>query len=79
MAEKVAIRKCFLVCCELVSSISNNWVAIRKVVETLPPSARPRVQPAKPLARASVSMSRPQQRRKAPRLTLTHSSAGEYS
>jgi hypothetical protein len=24
MAEKVAIRKSFLVCCELVSSISNN-------------------------------------------------------
>jgi hypothetical protein len=27
--EIVAIRKCFLVCCERVSSISNNWVAIR--------------------------------------------------
>ena len=26
--KKVAIRKCFLVCCERVSSISNNWVAI---------------------------------------------------
>src|SRR5271156_1583411 len=26
--KKVAIRKCFLVCCERVSSISNIWVAI---------------------------------------------------
>src|SRR5271170_6422906 len=26
--KKVATRKCFLVCCERVSSISNNWVAI---------------------------------------------------
>src|SRR5271163_2402539 len=26
--EFVVIRKCFLVCCERVRSISNNWVAI---------------------------------------------------
>jgi hypothetical protein len=28
-SKKVAIRKCFLVCCERVSSISNIWVASR--------------------------------------------------
>jgi hypothetical protein len=31
VAEKLAIRKCFLVCCEGVSANSNNGIAIRTV------------------------------------------------
>jgi len=38
--EKLAIRKYFLLCCERLNSISNNWLAIKSGMMVAPREAR---------------------------------------